>query len=89
MSGDRQKQMLELTEYLFYSNDLNCFVRSNKVLGVTGPMSRKATFKKSGVFMGNATFKSNTNLHFKVNFLTNQRLNHYVLIIRIMKLWEK
>ena len=45
------------------------------MLGVTGPMSRKATFKKSGVFMGNATFKSNTNLHFKVHCL-NQRLYH-------------
>merc|ERR1711936_1048341 len=35
---------------------------SNKVGRVTGPMSRKATFKKSGVFMANATFKSNSNL---------------------------
>ena len=43
--------------------------RSNKVLGVTGPMSRKATFKKSGVFMANATFKSNSNLHFIVSLV--------------------
>jgi len=42
---------------------------SNKVGRVTGPMSRKATFKKSGVFMANATFKSNSNLDF-VNYDT-------------------
>merc|ERR1711874_527963 len=38
--------------------------RSNKVLGVTGPISRKATFKRSGVSLANATFKSNSNIHF-------------------------
>ena len=43
-----------------------CILRSNKALSVTGPISRKATFKKSGVFMANATFKSNSNFHFMV-----------------------
>jgi len=45
--------------------------RSNKILGVTGPISRKATFKRSGVSLANATFKSNSNIHF-VNYDTLQ-----------------